>query len=102
MPSAKLPPNGIERYHPHSGFVGAGPFCDAISKVVERSGTDIRRCFPCQSCSGYPVSWAMAYRPNGVARVLPLGRMREALHSSDIWYCIGWEFAVAPRLLIEC
>jgi heterodisulfide reductase subunit C len=61
-----------------------------ISKVVERSGTDIRRCFHCQSCGGgCPVSQAMAYRPNGVIRLLQLGRVREALQSSDIWYCIG-------------
>jgi len=63
---------------------------DVISKVVERSGTDIRRCFHCQSCGGgCPVSQAMAYRPNGVIRLLQLGRVREALQSSDIWYCIG-------------
>ena len=63
---------------------------DLISKVVERSGTDIRRCFHCQSCGGgCPVSQAMAYRPNGVIRLLQLGRVREALQSSDIWFCIG-------------
>jgi heterodisulfide reductase subunit C len=63
---------------------------DVISKVVKRSGTDIRRCFHCQSCGGgCPVSQAMAYRPNGVIRLLQLGRVREALQSSDIWYCIG-------------
>jgi heterodisulfide reductase subunit C len=63
---------------------------DVISKVVERSGTDIRRCFHCQSCGGgCPVSQAMAYRPNGVIRLLQLGRVREALQSSDIWFCIG-------------
>ena len=63
---------------------------DTISRVVERSGTDIRRCFHCQSCGGgCPVSQAMAYRPNGVIRLLQLGRVREALQSSDIWYCIG-------------
>ena len=63
---------------------------DVISKVVGRAGTDIRRCFHCQSCGGgCPVSQAMAYRPNGVIRLLQLGRVREALQSSDIWYCIG-------------
>jgi heterodisulfide reductase subunit C len=31
----------------------------------------------------------MACRPNGVIRLLQLGRVREALQSSDIWYCIG-------------
>jgi heterodisulfide reductase subunit C len=63
---------------------------DVISNVVERSGTDIRRCFHCQSCGGgCPVSQAMTYRPNGVIRLLQLGRGREALESSDIWYCIG-------------
>jgi len=63
---------------------------DFISEVVERSGTDIRRCFHCQSCGGgCPVSQAMAYRPNGVIRLLQLGCVREALGSSDIWFCIG-------------
>ncbi len=63
---------------------------DVISKVVERSGTDIRRCFHCQSCGGgCPVSQAMTYRPNGVIRLLQLGRVQEALQSSDIWFCIG-------------
>lgn len=63
---------------------------DLLSKVVERSGTDICSCFHCQSCGGgCPVSQAMAYRPNGVIRLLQLGRVREALQSSDIWYCIG-------------
>jgi heterodisulfide reductase subunit C len=31
----------------------------------------------------------MTYRPNGVIRLLQLGQVREALQSSDIWYCIG-------------
>lgn len=63
---------------------------DVFSKVVERSGTDIRRCFHCQSCGGgCPVSQAMTYRPNGVIRLLQLGRVQEALQSSDIWFCIG-------------
>jgi heterodisulfide reductase subunit C len=63
---------------------------DVIANVVERSGTDIRRCFHCQSCGGgCPVSQAMTYRPNGIIRLLQLGCVRDALESSDIWYCIG-------------
>jgi heterodisulfide reductase subunit C len=63
---------------------------DVIAKIVQRSGTDIRRCFHCHSCgSGCPVAQAMAYRPNGVIRLLQLGCVREALGSSDIWFCIG-------------
>ena len=63
---------------------------DLLARVVERSGTDIRCCFHCQSCGGgCPVSQAMAYRPNGIIRLLQLGRVREALQSSDIWFCIG-------------
>jgi len=69
----------------------SGPaYRDVISKVVERSGTDIRRCFHCQSCGGgCPVCQAMTYRPNGVIRLLQLGRVQETLQSSDIWFCIG-------------
>jgi heterodisulfide reductase subunit C len=52
---------------------------DVISKVVERSGTDIRRCFHCQSCGGgCPVSQAMTYRPNGVIRLLQLPAAAQA------------------------
>jgi len=77
--------------HPIKIEASSGPGQrDFISEVVERSGTDIRRCFHCQSCGGgCPVSQAMAYRPNGVIRLLQLGCVREALESSDIWFCIG-------------
>jgi heterodisulfide reductase subunit C len=81
-----MQPQDIIRINASSGPVHSG----VISRVVERSGTDIRRCFHCQSCGGgCPVSQAMAYRPNGVIRLLQLGQVREALQSSDIWYCIG-------------
>lgn len=81
-----MEPVDIIRIEASSGPAHRG----VISKIVERSGTDIRRCFHCQSCGGgCPVSQAMAYRPNGVIRLIQLGRVREALQSSDIWYCIG-------------
>lgn len=61
-----------------------------IREVVERSGTDINCCLHCQSCGGgCPVSDAMTYRPNGIIRLFQLGLVREALESSDIWFCIG-------------
>ena len=61
-----------------------------IKKIVDHSGTNINRCFHCQSCGGgCPVSDAMAYRPNGIIRLLQLGFIREALESSDIWFCMG-------------
>jgi heterodisulfide reductase subunit C len=61
-----------------------------IREVVDRSGTDINCCLHCQSCGGgCPVSDAMSYRPNGIIRLLQLGFVREALESSDIWFCIG-------------
>ena len=62
-----------------------------IKEVVERSGTDINCCLHCQRCGGgCPVSDAMTYRPNGIIRLFKLGFIREALESSDIWFCIGY------------
>jgi heterodisulfide reductase subunit C len=63
---------------------------DLIQTILAQSGTDFRRCFHCQSCGGgCPVSHAMTYRPNGIIRLIQLGLVRDALHSSDIWLCIG-------------
>jgi heterodisulfide reductase subunit C len=31
----------------------------------------------------------MTYRPNGIIRLFQLGFVREALESSDIWFCFG-------------
>jgi len=63
---------------------------DLIQTILAQSGTDFRRCFHCQSCGGgCPVSDAMTYRPNGIIRLIQLGLVRDALHSSDIWLCIG-------------
>jgi heterodisulfide reductase subunit C len=60
------------------------------AQINDRSGTNINRCWHCLSCAtGCPVSQAMTYRPNGTIRLIQLGMVREALESSDIWYCIG-------------
>jgi heterodisulfide reductase subunit C len=43
----------------------------------------------------------MTYRPNGIIRLLQLGFVREALESSDIWFCIGCNTcsAVCPQAI---
>lgn len=72
-------PNGYPR--PNSGFA---------HDVARRAGDGFRQCLHCQSCGGgCPVSHAMAYRPNGVIRLVQFGFRREALESSDIWLCLG-------------
>lgn len=62
-------------------------FCESL---VQRCGEEFQRCLQCLSCaSGCPSSQAMAYRPNGVIRLVQYGHVQEVLESPDIWLCVG-------------
>jgi heterodisulfide reductase subunit C2 len=54
------------------------------------SGTNLNRCFHCQSCAaGCPFIAAMDYRPNLIIRLVQFGQRRQVLESRAIWVCVG-------------
>jgi heterodisulfide reductase subunit C len=64
------------------------PFLAA--EVTERSGTDLNRCYQCQSCgNGCPFVQAMDYTPNQVLRLVQFGMRQEVLTCQTIWICVG-------------
>jgi heterodisulfide reductase subunit C len=69
--------------------LGAGDW-DFMSQVEDMSGTPLRRCFFCQTCSnGCPFAGLMDLKPHAVWRSVQLGLRREVLASSAIWICVG-------------
>lgn len=60
------------------------------AQVIQRSGTDLNRCFRCGTCAnGCPFIQAMDYPPYGVLLLLQYGMRQEALGSATIWMCVG-------------
>jgi heterodisulfide reductase subunit C len=60
------------------------------SEVMERSGTNLCRCYHCGSCAnGCPFIQAMDYPPNMVLRMIQYGMREEALRCKTIWVCVG-------------
>lgn len=60
------------------------------SEVMERSGTNLCRCYHCGSCAnGCPFVQAMDYPPNMVLRLIQYGMREEALKCKTIWVCVG-------------
>jgi len=60
------------------------------SEVMERSGTNLYRCYHCGSCAnGCPFIQAMDYPPHMVLRLLQYGMREEALGCKTIWICVG-------------
>ena len=54
------------------------------------SGTELRRCYQCRTCSGgCPFFKAMDYGPHGVMRLLQLGQREELFSCNTIWLCVG-------------
>ena len=59
-------------------------------EVMERSGTNLFRCYHCGSCAnGCPFIQAMDYTPHMVLRLLQYGMREEALSCKAIWICVG-------------
>ena len=59
-------------------------------EIARQSGTDIRRCYLCRTCSGgCPVYQAMDLGPHRVMRLVLYGQRRRVLESSTIWLCVG-------------
>ena len=60
------------------------------AEVLERSGSDLNRCYQCQSCgNGCPFVRAMDYTPNQVLRLVQFGMRREVLSCKTIWICVA-------------
>jgi len=60
------------------------------AEVIERSGTDLNRCYQCRSCgNGCPFVQAMDYTPNQVLRLVQFGMRQEVLTCKTIWVCVG-------------
>jgi heterodisulfide reductase subunit C len=60
------------------------------SEVMERSGTNLYRCYHCGSCAnGCPFIQAMDYSPHMVLRLLQYGMREAALSCQTIWICVG-------------
>jgi heterodisulfide reductase subunit C len=62
-----------------------------LARDIQRlSGTNLNRCFHCQSCgNGCPFIRGMDYPPNRVIRLVHYGMRRQALESHTIWICVG-------------
>ena len=59
-------------------------------QVEGLSGTPLRRCYFCQTCSnGCPFAGLMDHPPHMIWRMVLLGLRSEALSSSAIWICVG-------------
>jgi len=60
------------------------------SEVMERSGTNLYRCYHCSSCAnGCPFVEAMDYPPHMVLRLLQYGMRDVVLGCKTIWICVG-------------
>ena len=60
------------------------------AEVRERSGTQLNRCYQCQSCAnGCPFVQALDYTPNQVLRLVHFGMREEVLSCKTIWVCVG-------------
>ncbi|MDP3182021.1 MAG: 4Fe-4S dicluster domain-containing protein [Desulfobaccales bacterium] len=60
------------------------------AEVIEKSGTDLNRCYQCHACAnGCPFIRAMDYPPNLVLRLLQFGMREEVLRCKTIWICVG-------------
>lgn len=61
-----------------------------VAEVIQRSGTDLNRCYQCRSCAnGCPFIQAMDYAPNLVLRLVQFGLRQEVLGCKTIWLCVG-------------
>jgi heterodisulfide reductase subunit C len=62
-----------------------------LARDIQRlSGTNLNRCFHCQSCgNGCPFIRGMDYPPNRIIRLVQYGMRRQALESHTIWICVG-------------
>ncbi len=62
-----------------------------LARDIQRlSGTNLNRCFHCQSCAnGCPFIGGMDYPPNRIIRLVQYGLRRQALESHTIWICVG-------------
>ncbi len=59
-------------------------------EIAVRSGTDLKRCYLCRTCSGgCPVYRAMDLGPHRVMRLVLYGQRRRVLESNTIWLCVG-------------
>lgn len=61
-----------------------------MTQVERLSGTPLRRCYFCKTCTnGCPFAGLMDKPPHVIWRLVALGLRREALSSSAIWVCVG-------------
>jgi heterodisulfide reductase subunit C len=65
------------------------PFLDQVNSLSHET---TQLCYHCHKCTaGCPVSYAMAYGPDRILRMVQLGQQDTVLSSPDIWLCAGCE-----------
>jgi heterodisulfide reductase subunit C len=60
-----------------------------LEEVKKRSREDLSLCYQCLKCTaGCPTAPYMDVRPNNIIRMIQMGRKKEVLESSAIWFCV--------------
>ena len=71
-------------------IVESQPRRSLAAEVIERSATNLSRCYHCQACTnGCPFFRAMDYHPNQVLRLVQYGMREPVLGCKTIWICVG-------------
>jgi heterodisulfide reductase subunit C len=60
-----------------------------LEEVEKRSGENLSLCYQCLKCTaGCPTAPYMDIRPNSIIRMIQMGKKKEVLESSAIWFCV--------------
>lgn len=60
-----------------------------LEEVSKRSGENLNLCYQCLKCTaGCPTASYMEFRPNSIIRMIQMGKKKEVLESSAIWFCV--------------
>jgi heterodisulfide reductase subunit C len=60
-----------------------------LEEATKKSGEDLNLCYQCLKCTaGCPTAPYMDFRPNNIIRMIQMGKKKEVLGSSAIWFCV--------------
>jgi heterodisulfide reductase subunit C len=60
-----------------------------LEEAKKKSGEDLSLCYQCLKCTaGCPTAPYMDIRPNSIIRMIQMGKKKEVLGSSAIWFCV--------------
>lgn len=82
---------------------------DLQLNLMERSGTDVKKCMKCGKCSGRcPAFKEMDIKPHQFVTYLVQGKLDKLLNSKAIWHCLSCmecvercPRGVAPQAVVE-